>query len=170
MFLPTWWLDIVCYAANVANLGQRLVGQIDWDPIIDGHICFNWKRVVVHARDDKYNRPRYCLHEAFRPGDVIGVNAVLPDGLSPDDLYELLTVAGTYKGISPFRKGGERYGTFEVLSVLPTVRSKREPSGDGAESDTNAERRRGKRPHASANSTKRDANRRKPGRDESPPT
>lgn len=158
MFLPTWWSIIIKYASAVVNLGQGLVGKIDWDPVIDGHPCPNWRRIVVPARDDSANRTRYCSHEAFRSGDVIGVNAVLPDGLSADDLCELLTVAGTYKGISPFQKEGERYGTFEVLSVCPTVRSRRENQAtDVVEAGDRARRRRGKRRHARANKAKRDS-------------
>jgi hypothetical protein len=144
----------------VGNLGQGLVNKIDWDPIIDGHLCHNWRRTVVSARDDNAGRTRYCSHEAFRPGDVIGVNAVLPAGLSTDDLYELLTVAGTYKGISPFQKEGERYGTFEVISVRPTVRSKREnqEANTVVVEPAAGRRRRGKRRHARANQAERDEN------------
>jgi hypothetical protein len=171
MFLPTWWSLIVQYASKVANLGQGLVRKIDWDPIIDGHLYPSWRRIVVTARDDRAGRTRYCSHEAFRPGDIIGVNAVLPDGLSVDDLYELLSVAGTYKGISPFQKDGEVYGTFEVLSVRPTVRSEREKQdADVVEIDARAAKsRRGKRRHARSNKAKRDEDRREPGWDEPTP-
>ena len=67
-------------------------------------------------------RARYALHEAFLAGDTIGVNCVLPDGLSMDDLWQLMDVAGTYKGISSF-KPDEGYGTFRVEEVRPRRRS-----------------------------------------------
>jgi len=122
MFLVSWWRRRLRYAAKVVNRYQQLVQEIAWDPIIDGRTG-KWRRVVVAANDDKNGRERYALHEAFRPGDTIGVNAVLPYGLSVDAFIELLSVVGTYKGISPFQDDRETYGTFEVVSVRPAVRS-----------------------------------------------
>jgi hypothetical protein len=125
MFLPTWWAELMRYAATVANLGQRLVRQIDWDPIVSGHPREDWRRTVVAARDDPRGRRRYAVHEAFPPGSTIAVRAVLPSGLTPDDLRLLLEVAGTYRGISPFQDAVTRYGTFEVCAVTPVIRDKR---------------------------------------------
>jgi hypothetical protein len=123
MFLPSWWKGRFRYAAKVVNRYNNLVKKIAWDPIVDGRVS-KWRRVVVSHRDDPGGRERYALHEAFRRGDTIGVNAVLPDGLSVDAFSELLSVVGTYKGISPFQDEHETYGTFEVVSVTPTVRSR----------------------------------------------
>lgn len=124
MFLPTWWGRIVEYAAIVANRGQGLVRKINWDPIVDGRPC-HIRRTVVPASQDPRGRKRYALHEGFRAGTIIGINAVIPDGLTIEDLEELLTLAGRYRGISPFRSEEECYGTFEVISICRTVRSKR---------------------------------------------
>ncbi len=123
MFLPSWWKGRFRYAAKVVNRYNNLVKKIAWDPIVDGRVS-RWKRIIVPARQDPGGRERYALHEAFRQGDIIGVNAVLPDGLSVDAFSELLSVVGTYKGISPFQDEQETYGTFEVVSVTPTVRSR----------------------------------------------
>lgn len=124
MFLPTWWASLLSYSAKVANRAFDIVNRIDWDPIVDGKPKERWKRVVVPAHADPKGRERYALHEAFPPGAVIGINAVIPRGLSVDEFEDLLTIAGTYRGISPFREDNEKYGTFEVLSVNTTVRNR----------------------------------------------
>jgi hypothetical protein len=107
MFLPKWWEHLMVYAARVLNRHQELVDKIDWDPVIDGR----------PRKYRRYYKPEvFQLHEAYYPGDVIGVNAVLPDGLSIVAFQQLLDIAGRYRGISPY-KPGRKYGTFEVLSV-----------------------------------------------------
>ena len=113
MFLPTWWAVLMRYAAKVLNRHQRLVNDIDWDPIIDGNPT-NFRRY--------YEPNRYTLHEAFHPNDVIGVNAVLPSGLSISDFMQLLDVAGRYKGISPY-KPRDKWGTFEVINIVRRKRA-----------------------------------------------
>lgn len=127
MFLPSWWHALMEFAAKVASQYGSLAQRIAWDPVVDGVPCPDWRRTVVRARDDPKRRRRYALHEAFRPGDIIGVNAVLPKGLSNDAFQELLTFAGTYRGISPFQDDRERYGTFEVVSVNATTHTRPEP-------------------------------------------
>ncbi len=127
MFLPSWWRSRFRYAATVVGRCGNMVKQINWDPIVDGNLS-EWKRTIKTPNNtDRRKRPRYALHEAFRPGDMIGINAVLPAKMSLDDFTELLTVVGTYKGISPFQDDEETYGTFEVVSVHPTVRSRAKP-------------------------------------------
>jgi hypothetical protein len=122
MFLPSWWSTRFRFASRVLNRYDQLVSKIAWDSVIDGNVR-TWRRTVVLAKDDPKKRERYALHEAFRPGATIGVNAVIPDGLTVDAFTELLVTVGTYKGISPFQDDEDIYGTFEVLSVMPTVRS-----------------------------------------------
>ena len=80
-----------------------------------------WKRTIV-ADGKVERRTRYAVHEAFLPGDVVGINAVLPDGLSIEQFQELLEIVGLTR--ESLRSSGttSRYGTFEVLSVRPTVR------------------------------------------------
>lgn len=130
MFLPSWWSQLMAYAAKVHNLGQSLVSKIDWDPIVDGAPQKNWRRIIVAPSDDPKGRARYAVHEAFPPGSVIAIKAVLPDGLGVDDFQELLTIAGTYKGISPYKPKDENYGTFEVVSVKKAVRQKQENTNE----------------------------------------
>ena len=107
MFLPTWWQALMRYAAKVVNRHHNAIKAIDWDPVVTGETK-EFKRF--------YTQGRYTIHEAFLPGDTIGVRAVLPAELAIDDFKELLRVAGRYRGISPYRRG-KQYGTFQVVEV-----------------------------------------------------
>jgi len=120
LFLPSWWRELLEYAAKVRSRYLGLVSQIRWAVYVDGPVK-TWRRTIVAAKDDVRGRERYSLHEAFRPGDVVAATAVLPTGLSLDAFIDLLTVAGTYAGISPFKDANFTYGLFEVVSVLPTA-------------------------------------------------
>lgn len=127
MFLPSWWKGSLRYAAKVLGKHHREAAAVAWDPIIDGCVS-RWKRTIQPSDEDEGGKKRrlgFAMHEAFKPGDVIGVNAVLPHGLGPDEFSELLQVVGTYKGISPFQSSTENYGTFEVTSVMPTIRARK---------------------------------------------
>jgi hypothetical protein len=120
VFPPAWWNSLMSYAAKVHNLGHRAVRRIDWDSILQGDTHDTWRRVVVPASRDRKGRARYALHEAFLPGAVVTVCAVLPSELTVDDFTRLLTTAGTYRGVSPFRADDEHYGVFEVVCVERT--------------------------------------------------
>lgn len=122
MFLASWWKENLMFAAKVISRHQSTAGKVAWGQEVDGQLA-EWRRIVTPAKDGK--RARYALHEAFRPNTVIGVNAVLPDGLTVDEFTQLLEIVGTYKGISPFRSDNETYGTFEVVSVMQAVRGHR---------------------------------------------
>lgn len=132
IFLPTWWKSRMEYAANVSNSGQSLVAQIAWGSVVDGTLRPDWRRTVIPARDDPRKRARFAVHEAFQPGSEITVTAVLPGGLSADQFRDLLSIIGTYKGISPFVDDKVVYGTFEVLSVEPVNRASPRSSPAGS--------------------------------------
>lgn len=119
MFMPASWLGVMRYAAKLANRHHALVKQIDWNPLVDGQPRLDWRRTIVR---DGERRTHYAVHEAFQPGDIIGVSAVLPDGMNLDDFWRLLEIVGTYKGFSPFNNETEKYGTFEVVSIVPAAR------------------------------------------------
>jgi len=123
MFLPTWWGSLMHYAAKVVNCAHKLVGQVNWDPVIDAPPHKTFRRTLNRGA-------RYALHEAFLPGTVVGVKAVLPDGLNVEEFQELLEVAGTYRGISHYQPQDDRYGTFEVVSITPTIRRRAKPRTD----------------------------------------
>jgi hypothetical protein len=105
------------FAANLRNRNQKIVKSIVWDQVIDGQVKF-FKRQVADSR--KRKRRGFAIHEAFTSGDVIGVRAVLPNGLSIDDCADLLVIVGKYRGISWFQSEDVRYGTFELESINPT--------------------------------------------------
>lgn len=110
MFMPAAWQSVMVYAAKLANRHQALVKKIDWCPTIDGQPSREWRRTIPGGS-------HYALHEAFMPGDEIAVTAVLPGGISSQDMQELLEIVGKYKGFSPFNNATEKFGTFEVLRV-----------------------------------------------------
>lgn len=121
MFMPSAWLGVMRYAAKLANRHHNLVKQIDWDPRIDsGTLVPNWRRTIVTNKQG--GKSHYAVHEAFAPGAIVAVNAVLPDGLGIEDFWRLLDVVGTYKGFSPYNNDSEKYGTFEVSSIQPRSR------------------------------------------------
>jgi len=78
------------------------------------------------------SRRRYITHEAFRKGDRVGVDCVLPDGLDTAEgvaqfrLY--LSVAGQYRGISPYKPG--EWGRFDVVDIGPKDHPALPPSVD----------------------------------------
>ena len=120
MFLPTWWRGLMTYAARVVNRYQSLVDRITWDPRIDGRVV-NINRTVLRWRQDGSVKSKgYALHEGFKAGDTIGVNAVLPDGMSIEGFSRLLATVGRYKGVSPFQDD-DPYGLFEIVSVKAAI-------------------------------------------------
>ncbi len=116
MFLPSWWRSRFRYAAKVVGRCGDLVKQINWDPIVDGNLS-EWRRTITPAHQDRKRRARYALHEAFRPGDMIGINAVLPAKMSLDDFTELLTVVDDHVS-SP-----ERVPRPTISTSLPAASS-----------------------------------------------
>ena len=135
MFLSSWWAALVRYAAKVLNKHQSEVKKIRWDPVIDG-VPRKWKRYLPTPEGKAASRARYALHEAFHPGDIIGVKCVLPRPISTDDMWQLLEIAGSYKGISPY-KPNDGYGTFCVVSIHRRRRSLEKP--DVSSEETAAE-------------------------------
>tara|TARA_B100000700_G_C14953766_1_gene812982 strand:- start:48 stop:449 length:402 start_codon:yes stop_codon:yes gene_type:complete len=126
MFLPSWWSALIRYAAKVLNKHHSEVKSIRWDPVIDG-VPRKWKRYLPAPEDKPSARRRYALHEAFLPGDIVGINCVLPRAISTDDMWQLLDIAGSYKGISPYKPHDGGYGTFCVVSLHKRRRSLEKP-------------------------------------------
>jgi hypothetical protein len=122
MFLPSAWLSCMRYAAKIANRHQAAVKKIDWCPIVMGEPRNDWRRTISKpATDLAAAKSYYVLHEAFRPGDVVVLSAVLPDEISVADFLHMLTLVGKYRGFSPFNNTQEKYGTFEVISIEPAA-------------------------------------------------
>jgi hypothetical protein len=118
MFMPAAWLGVMRYAAKLANKHHSVVQKIDWCPIVEGNTRNDWRRTIVSQHNGE-TKSHYAIHEAFPPGDVIKVSAVIPDELSISDFMRLLEIVGKYKGFSPFNNPTEHYGTFEIISIKP---------------------------------------------------
>lgn len=117
MFMPSAWLSCMRYAAKLLNRHHAAVKKIDWCPVIDGQPAKDWRRTIVPAAAGG-SRAHYAVHEAFRPGDTISLSAVLPDEISMEDFSRFLSAVGKYRGFSPFNNTQDKYGTFEVVSVV----------------------------------------------------
>lgn len=112
-FEAGWWRSSLIFAANILGRHHRAVKSVHFDVIIDGKTKSDFK--------DFYRRylenDRWISHEAFFPGDVIGINCAVPNSITDDDFWQLMDLVGRYKGISPF--GPREYGFFKVVSVTP---------------------------------------------------
>ena len=144
IFLASWHKANMRFAANLLGRHQDEVGKIHWDISVDGNVRKDrWYRRYYRAQNGKR---RYSLHEAFFPGEVIGVNAVVPVRIDDNDFWRLMNLAGRYRGLSPWKPG--EYGFFEVHSLLtrraPLGGSRRESEGlDFEEGYIVEERKRG---------------------------
>jgi hypothetical protein len=120
MFMPAAWSSVMRYAAKLANKHHNAVQKIDWCPIVDGQTRNDWRRTIISQQNNE-TKTHYAVHEAFSPGTVIKLSAVLPDEISITDFARLLEIVGKYKGFSPFNNHTEHYGTFEIISIQPTA-------------------------------------------------
>jgi hypothetical protein len=114
IFHQAWWRTIMIKASEAYFKHQQLVKKITWTPEIDGTLCLI-KRYYTKIEGGARIR---CFkpHEGFDRGSVIGVKALVPDGIPIGDFKELLSLAGEHFGISPFGwKLG--YGKFKVKEV-----------------------------------------------------
>lgn len=113
IFLQSWWRACIGEAADIYGKHQKRVSDIRWNPCVDGtielHKRFYYKQGIKYFKE----------HESFLQGAVIGVKALVPDDVPVEDFHEIMSLAGTYRGISPFgwRHG---YGKFIVREVTQT--------------------------------------------------
>lgn len=120
MFMPAAWLSCMRYAAKLLNRHHTAVKKIDWCPVVLGVPKNDWRRTIVTTTPAAATRAHYAVHEAFKPGDTITLSAVIPDEITPEDMFNFLVVVGKYRGFSPFNNAQEKYGTFEVIAVYPS--------------------------------------------------
>jgi hypothetical protein len=106
-FMSSWWLESLRYGAQGLGRHQHAISDILFDSKIAGDV----KKFKRYYSTDKYKE-----HEAFLTGTDIVVTAMVPDGVPINDLNTILTIAGKYRGISPYgwRTG---YGRFDVINV-----------------------------------------------------
>jgi hypothetical protein len=120
IYLASWHKANARFAAQVLGKHQDEVEKICWDPVVDGAILGDrWHRRYYTVGGS--NKRRHVLHEAFQAGQVVGVHCVVPQAISDDDFWRLMSIAGQYKGLSPYRPG--EYGYFEVVAILPRKRN-----------------------------------------------
>src|SRR5688572_19652607 len=75
-FLSTWHFSNMRSAAQMLGRHQDEVRKIHWDINVDGVVRDNWyRRYYTVSGTDKQ---RYVLHEAFDPGQVVGINCFVP--------------------------------------------------------------------------------------------
>lgn len=115
MFMASWHRQNMRIAAQLLGKHQDEVPKILWDTNVDGVVWQQrWHRRHYTAPNGKQ---RYILHEAFFPGQIVGINCAVPDAINDDDFWALMDLAGKYKGISPFKPG--EYGFFVVDELRP---------------------------------------------------
>ncbi len=113
IFLPNWWRQNLRFAAEVACRHQDKVSEILFDMLVDGIP----RPIPEQLYCRKYGRDLFTFHEAFYPGQAVGLNVIVPDTINDDDFYRLMDLAGRFKGISPARP--TEYGFFVVESIQP---------------------------------------------------
>lgn len=137
LFLASWHQSNMTWAAGVLGRHQEAVKRIFWDIETDAELqarclvkCF-YKKTAT-------SRMRYSTHEALLVGQTIGINCVVPAEIDDQDFWELLQIAGKYRGLSPWQPG--RYGHYEVVTVRPrrqqqesATPSQREPNSTGVD-------------------------------------
>jgi hypothetical protein len=115
-FLASWHRSNMQFASQLLGRHQDEVKKILWDLNVDGVVLPNgWYRRYYTVSGT--TKERHVLHESFRPGQVVGINCVVPAGIPDDDFWELMRIAGQYKGLSPARP--DEFGRFEVESIRP---------------------------------------------------
>jgi len=113
IFLQAWWKALLSYAAKAANISSAIVNNIRFDPVVDGTITTYTRFYGANEATD------FKRHEAFNKDQVVGVNAMLPDGISAEQFHELLQIGGRYIGISPY--GHDKgFGRFCVVDIKPS--------------------------------------------------
>lgn len=111
VFMQQWWQSLMRRAADVACRYQREVRDIKFDLAVDGSPQPTPDRFFRRFYGDN----RFSQHEAFFAGDIIGISCLVPAAITEDGLVQLLSLAGKYFGISPFRPG--EFGFFKVVQV-----------------------------------------------------
>lgn len=113
--------DRLSLAAELFGKHQDNVKQIHWDMILDAKLVSDcWYKRYYDVVNTK--KRRYALHESFVPGQVIGLNCVVPTAIPDDDFWSLMQLVGTYYGLSYWRLSD--FGLFEVRSLRQRRNSK----------------------------------------------
>lgn len=117
IFLTSWHRANMRLAATLLGCHQQDVDKILWDINVEGNLRPQCLYRAYYRGDKPGGRLRYSLHEAFFPGDIIAINCAVPSTISQDDFWRLMSTAGKYMGLSPWKPS--QYGLYEVVSVVP---------------------------------------------------
>ena len=116
IFLASWHNSNMRMASQLLNRFQSAALDIHWDINIDGKLKEErWYKNYYRAANS--NRLRYSLHEAFHENQIIGINCLVPIAISDEDFWRLMSKAGQYKGLSPWKPG--EFGFYDVVSIRP---------------------------------------------------
>ena len=132
IFLPSWHNSNMRMASQLLSRHQKEVQDIHWDINIDAKLRDDpwFKSYYRSPRSDKL---RYSLHESFHEGQIVGLNCIVPTAIKEEDFWRLMSKAGQYKGLSPWKPG--EFGFYEVVSIRPR-RSNRSTDDDAALPET----------------------------------
>lgn len=116
IFLPEQWESLLRYAAMTTNSCQGMVDCVVWDLVISGI-----PSTYAYRRKTTAGPRAFVFHEQFEPQSTIQVHAKLPADMDLPSFQRLLTFVGKERGFSPYHDKREKYGTFEILSLVRRV-------------------------------------------------
>lgn len=116
LFMASWHKSNMRMASSILGSHQSSVDQILWDLEIDAKLKDHCLHRIYYTKG-KGGKTRWQTHESLVAGQEIGINCVVPDAISEEDLWRLLTIAGKYKGLSPWQP--ENWGRYEVVTIRP---------------------------------------------------
>ncbi len=114
IFLATWHQANLKFAAQVFGQHQEEVKKILWDINVDGVVQPNsWFRRYFTVTGT--GKQRFVLHETFVPGQIVGLNCVVPSSIPDENFWGLMRLVGQYRGLSPAKP--KEFGHFELVSI-----------------------------------------------------
>jgi hypothetical protein len=116
IFLASWHHSNMRMAAQLLSRFQGEVSNVHWDINVDGKLKDNrWHK--NYYRTSPGGKLRYSLHESFQENQIIGLNCLVPNAISDEEFWRLMSKAGQYKGLSPWKPGEN--GFYDVVSIRP---------------------------------------------------
>jgi len=114
LFLATWQAANLKLAAEMLGRHLELVKGVCWDIEIDAELRDKCLERCYYKKTPN-GRERWSTHESLVKGQTACINCVVPHGISDDDFWSLMQLAGKYKGLSPWQPG--KYGHYEVVTI-----------------------------------------------------
>lgn len=126
-FMATWHQSNMRFAAQVLGRHSDEIVRISWDIAVVGDARRgSWYRRYYQTTSGK---TRYASHECFEAGQQVGIRCVVPPAIGDDDFWQLMEIAGRYRGLSPYRP--REFGFYEMVALSET---KRKPDPESPES------------------------------------